>query len=148
MSPVVLDTYDYVYLRPRAANTVYYPWGLTWKYVVSSKSTGCFGSTKKYTAVPEAYYYPNYYYVYYYPSEVLSPAITEKSRNTEKKKEKEEDSEEAKEEVVNEQRPKKEVAKKEYEYSDREKWVRTYVPVVDPYYYASTVYVPRALILP
>ncbi|GAW81144.1 hypothetical protein, conserved [Plasmodium gonderi] len=154
MSPLIVDTYDCVYLRPQATSTYYYPLGMTWKYVTSSKSSGCFGSTKKYTLTPEIYYYPYYYYyVYYTPAELPTITICDKKKSKDKKKEKNENKEESKDKLSkegsdSEESSKNSSGKKKYEYVDRERVVKTYVPVVEPFYYTSSYYVPRAILFP
>ncbi|SBS85816.1 conserved Plasmodium protein, unknown function [Plasmodium malariae] len=132
-------------------NPLYYPLGVTWKYVLSSKSTGCFGSSKKYTVVPAAYHYPSYYYVYYYPCEVSKSSSSDNAVKTDKKKEKEVKDNETKEEEAKEETEKvskKEVAKREYVYIDRGKWIRIYVEAPEPYYFASSLYVPYTYFFP
>ncbi|ANQ08296.1 Uncharacterized protein PCOAH_00027170 [Plasmodium coatneyi] len=154
MAPLVVDTYDCVYLRPQPASTYYYPLGMTWKYVVSSKSTGCFGTTKKYTLTPETYYYPYYYYyVYYTPAESSIVCSSNKKVIKDKKKKKDEDKKELKDESSKEgsekeEELKKSSGKKKYEYVEGERVVRTYVPVVEPYYCTRSYYVPRAILFP
>ncbi|CDO65180.1 conserved Plasmodium protein, unknown function [Plasmodium reichenowi] len=143
VEPLVYDSYEYVYLKPKKAGTsaVYYPLNISWKYVAKKKSVGCFGSRKKYTLTPEAYYYPYYYYyVYYYPSAARLVRTTKKEKVLKENNNKESEDEKKKDNVGTE--------KKECDCSEKEKYIPTYVPLTESYYFpTSALYVPYYSVL-
>ncbi|CAD2092077.1 conserved Plasmodium protein, unknown function [Plasmodium vinckei brucechwatti] len=147
MTNQVLETYECSLLRPQPVSTFYYPANIAWKYVLSSKPSGCFGSTKKYVAVPESYSYPYYYhYVYYRPYPLANITLSIKNEDKNKKKVNELNNQEKKEELSDES--KSNTSKKNNECSDKESNTKKYVSVINPPYYIGSVFYPTAIFYP
>ncbi|CXI41172.1 conserved Plasmodium protein, unknown function [Plasmodium berghei] len=147
MTNQVLETYECSILKPHPVNTIYYPADITWKYVLSSKPSGCFGSTKKYVAVPESYSYPYYYYyVYYRPYTLGNITLSIKNADKSKKKVNESNDQEKKEESNDENGTK--TSKKNDECNDRENNTKKYVSVLTPPYYIGSLFYPTAIFYP
>ncbi|CAD2104760.1 conserved Plasmodium protein, unknown function [Plasmodium vinckei] len=149
MTNQILETYECSLLNPQPVSTLYYPANVAWKYVLSSKPSGCFGSTKKYVAVPESYpySYPYYYrYVYYRPYPLANITLSIKNEDKNKKKVNELNDQEKKEELSDENESKN--SKKNNESSDKESNTKKYVSVITPPFYIGSLFYPTAIFYP